>query len=68
MKIILNKISAIVTNEILLNELNQNFNDLLWQLMEFEDNNEQKMQQIKDFYFNGNSFVNGSNLQEFVNV
>lgn len=36
--------------------------------MEFEENVEHKIKQIKDYYFHGNNFVNGSNLQEFVNV
>lgn len=52
----------------LLSDLNQNFNDLLWRLMELEDNTGHKIKQIKDYYFNGNNFINGSNLQEFINV
>lgn len=64
--------SAIVTNETVLEDLNSKIKDLLPKLMELELKTKSKSDEIfeklKNYYLNGSVVVNEENLQGFIDV
>uniref|UniRef100_A0A1B0DFL8 Carboxylic ester hydrolase n=1 Tax=Phlebotomus papatasi TaxID=29031 RepID=A0A1B0DFL8_PHLPP len=63
--------TAILTNDTDLKELNNRFDELMPELMQINVTREELADywpKVKDFYFNGQSYVNDTNWQRFVDI